>query len=131
MSHNQLKIFFDSDCPFCRLEARWLGRWDKKGAIVFEDIAAPDFDASAFGFELDTLHKELHATYPDGTVLVGMDVFRAAYRAVGLGWLLAPTGWPVLRGLFDWLYRMFAKNRVVLGRRIGGRCVDGTCRSDG
>ena len=31
---------------------------------------------------------------------VGMAVFRLAYRAVGLGWLVAPTGWPLLRPLF-------------------------------
>jgi len=40
-----------------------------------------------------------------------MSVFRATYKAVGLGWLLAPTGWPVLKPLFDLIYRLFAKYR--------------------
>ncbi len=49
-----------------------------------------------------------------------MSVFRATYKAVGLGWLLAPTGWPVLKPLFDGLYRLFAKYRAPLARLVAG-----------
>ena len=50
---------------------------------------------------------------------LGRAVVRQAYRAVGLGWILAPTGWPVLRPVFDWLYLGFARYRVRLGRAFG------------
>jgi predicted DCC family thiol-disulfide oxidoreductase YuxK len=58
-------------------------------------------------------------------------VFREAYAAVGLGWLVAPTGWPILRPLFDVGYRWFARNRVRLGRIFGRRCEDGRCAIPG
>jgi predicted DCC family thiol-disulfide oxidoreductase YuxK len=64
----------------------------------------------------------VHAVSSDGTTLVGMDAVRAAYGAVGLGWLLAPTRWPGLRPLFDRFYRWFADNRQrisALARRLG------------
>jgi len=34
----------------------------------------------------------IHGVFPDGRMVRKVEVFRQAYRAVGLGWLLAPTG---------------------------------------
>ena len=54
----------------------------------------------------------------------------SALRTVrsGLGWLVAPTGWPLLRPLFDRLYGGFARHRIGLGRLFGRRCDSGSCR---
>jgi len=52
-----------------------------------------------------------------------------AYRAVGLGWLLAPAGWPVLGWFFDGLYAVFARYRVRLRRLFGRSCATGACGS--
>jgi predicted DCC family thiol-disulfide oxidoreductase YuxK len=54
---------------------------------------------------------------PDGTLVEGVEVFRRAYAAVGLGWLVAPTRWPLLRPLADAAYRWFARNRLRLTGR--------------
>lgn len=71
---------------------------------------------------------EIHGVYPDGRLVKGATAFRAAYRAVGLGWLLAPTGWPLLKPLFDRLYALFARHRLRLGHYFGGNpCQDGRC----
>jgi len=55
-----------------------------------------------------------------------MEVFRRAYGAVGLGWLLAPSRWPLLGRLFDAAYRWFARNRLRwTGRQAA--CAAGHC----
>ena len=46
---------------------------------------------------------------------------------IGLGWLLAPTGWPGLRWLFDHGYEWFARNRIAIGRIFGRKCDSGVC----
>lgn len=34
---------------------------------------------------------EIHGVYPDGQLIKGIGVFRETYKAVGLGWLMAPN----------------------------------------
>ena len=101
MSDWKLKLLFDGQCPYCRLEVRWLGRWNRQGHLVFEDISSDFFEADRYGLKHDDLIAVLHGVLPDGQVIRGPEVFRRAYRAVGLGWILAPTGWPLLRPVFD------------------------------
>ena len=69
---------------------------------------------------------QIHGVLPSGTVIKGMAVFRRAYDAVGLGWLLAPTNWPILRRLSDACYAWFARNRRWLTRRAQG-CDSSLC----
>jgi predicted DCC family thiol-disulfide oxidoreductase YuxK len=70
----------------------------------------------------------------DGRVIKDVAVFREAYRLVGLGWLYAPTAWPLIGPLVDALYALWARWRLRLtGRgelqdlcdRRQGRCGAG------
>ena len=54
----------------------------------------------------------IHAIRRDGTVLVNVDVFREAYRLIGLGWLYLPTTWPLVRPLVNRLYGLWAAKRL-------------------
>jgi predicted DCC family thiol-disulfide oxidoreductase YuxK len=123
----QFKLLYDGACPFCRLEARWLAWWNKRGKLVLEDIAAPGFDAARYGVSHEDLMGVMHGVLPDGRLVRKVEAFRHAYRAVDLGWLLAPTGWPGLRWIFDGLYAAFARYRVPVSRLFGGSCDSGTC----
>jgi len=127
MNHWRFKILFDGECPLCQREARWLQSRNQNGWLAFEDIAAPGFDPAIY----HTTHAELmgviHGVYPDGRIVKKVAVFREAYRTVGLGWLLAPTGWPVLRWFADLGYEWFARNRMRIGRLFGRKCETGTC----
>lgn len=117
----KLRILFDGDCPLCAREIAMLRRLDRgRGRIGFEDIAAPGFHAGDYGLEQATLMARIHAALPDGQVIEGVEVFRRAYAAVGLGWLVVPTRWPLLRNLTEAAYSVFAKNRL----RWTGREVD-------
>ncbi len=73
----------------------------------------------------------MHGVFPDGRVVRRVAAFREAYRAVGLGWLLAPTGWPGLRWIADRAYGLFARNRIRIGRLFGRECPDDACAVHG
>jgi len=115
----RLTLFYDGECPFCRREVAALRRRDRRAALQLQDIAAPGFDAARYGLSREEVHRALHARTADGRILRGMEAVRAAYRAVGLGGLAAPTGWPLLRPLFDAAYAVFARHRRRWGRRFG------------
>ena len=127
MSEWRFKLLYDGQCPFCRLEVRWLQRRDKRGRLVFEDISTPEFDASLYGLTREDVMGVMHGVFPDGRIVSKIEVFRQAYHAVGLGWLVGPIGWPVLRWFFDVLYALFARYRVSLGRIFGRVCDTDTC----
>jgi predicted DCC family thiol-disulfide oxidoreductase YuxK len=124
----KLKLLFDGSCPLCVREAYWLQRRNQHGHLAFEDISLPDSNASRYGLTHEQAMEVIHGVYPDGRVISKLEVFRQAYRLIGLGWLLAPTGWPLLRALSNCGYEWFARHRVFLGRLLGGRkCQNGSC----
>ncbi len=111
-------LLYDGECPVCRREVAWLHRRDRRRRLVFVDISDPDFDAARYGCDPAEVRRVLHAVQPDGAVVKAMDAVRLAYRETGLGWLAAPSGWPVLRILFDAAYALFARNRKNIGRML-------------
>lgn len=100
-----------------------LQRWDRRGRILFTDIAAPEFHAETLGQSLTTLMAEIHGRLPDGTWIKGVEVFRRLYTAVGFGPLVWLTRLPGLSQLLDLGYRLFARNRL----KLTGRCTAETC----
>ncbi|GAB6139597.1 DUF393 domain-containing protein [Methylosoma difficile] len=127
----EFTLFYDGQCPICRKEVAFLSRCNKHGRLVLQDIHSAGFNAEDYGKKTAELMAEIHGLLPDGRIIKGMPVFRAAYRAVGLGWLMAPTGWPVINLIFDGLYVLFAKYRLSLGVLFGRtNCPDGVCSSN-
>jgi predicted DCC family thiol-disulfide oxidoreductase YuxK len=115
----RFKLLYDGECPFCQWEAKWLGHLGQDGSLATEDICAPGFEPSQYGATMEQLMGSLHGVFPDGGQTKGLETFRQAYRAVGLGWVFAPTGWPVLRWGFDCAYYLFARYRVTIGKLFG------------
>jgi predicted DCC family thiol-disulfide oxidoreductase YuxK len=123
----EITFLHDGDCPLCAREVEMLRRLDKgRGRLAFDDIAAPGFDASRYDTTQHALMARIHGVLPDGSLIEGVEVFRRAYAAVGLGWLIAPTRWPLLRPLADAAYRWFARNRLRLTGR-NERCTTERC----
>lgn len=124
----EFTVLYDGACPICQKEVAWLCWKNTRGKLSLRDIRAQGFDPARYGKSMPELLAEIHGVHPDGSMIKGMPVFRASYRAVGLGWLLAPTGWPLLRPLFDGLYRLFARHRSKLGGMLTGvTCRDAAC----
>lgn len=127
----RITLLIDGLCPLCAHEARMLRRLDRgRGRVAIVDIAEPGFDPDGYGATMDEVMGRMHGVRPDGSLVTGMEAFRLAYRAVGLGWLLAPTAWPVLRPAFDALYRWFARNRYRITRNPHA-CSPDRCRPPG
>ncbi len=121
-------ILIDGACPLCRHEANLLRRLDRgRGRLDLIDIASPRFEPAGLGVTLDQVMGSIHGLTRDGRLVWGVEVFRRAYAAVGWGWLWAPTGWPILRPVFDAAYGWFARRRLWLTGRQR-RCDVGTCR---
>jgi predicted DCC family thiol-disulfide oxidoreductase YuxK len=123
-------VLYDGDCPLCTREIQFLRRRDRsRQRIQFEDIAHHSFDPASHGVVGLDLMARIHGVLPSGRVVEGVEVFREAYAAVGLGWLLAPTRWPGLRWLVDHAYRAFARNRLRWTGRDSG-CESDRCQVD-
>jgi predicted DCC family thiol-disulfide oxidoreductase YuxK len=115
----QIKLLYDGDCPLCMREVNFLRKKDAgRGLIKFVDIAddnyAPDDNA---GIDFETAMGRIHAIRADGTVIKNVEVFRQIYSVLGIGWLYAPTRWPLIGPLVDKLYDIWADLRL----RVTGR----------
>lgn len=119
-----VEVFYDGDCPLCVREIRLLRRKDRAGRIEFTDIAAPSFDATAYGRTQAALMARIAGRLPDGTWLDGVEVFRRLYAAIGWRRAVAVSRWPGLSHLLELAYTLFARNRL----RLTGRCADGACK---
>jgi predicted DCC family thiol-disulfide oxidoreductase YuxK len=125
----ELRLLYDGECPLCSREVAFLRRRDARARILFDDIASPDFDPARFGLDQASVMARIHGVLPDGRVIEGMEVFRRAYAAVGLGWVLAPSRWPLLGRVYDAAYRVFARNRLRWTGRAGAACDAQRCAS--
>ena len=111
-----LILLYDAGCAVCSLEMDHLRSRNHEGKLAFIDIATPGFDPTPFGATLAEMNAEIHARCADGQVIRGVQLLRLAYEAVGLGWVLRPTAWPLLRTLSDISYRLFARHRRSISR---------------
>jgi predicted DCC family thiol-disulfide oxidoreductase YuxK len=118
-----IEVFFDGGCPLCVREMGLLRKWDRRSRIKFTDIHDPLFVAADVGKSQDELMAQIYGRLPDGTWVIGVEVFRRLYAAVGLGPLVWISRWPVISQLLGVGYKVFARNRLWLT----GRCESGTC----
>jgi predicted DCC family thiol-disulfide oxidoreductase YuxK len=131
-----LTLFFDGQCPVCRTEMQSLRQRDTAGRLRFDDVRAEGFAVPA-GTTLDHMLASIHARTADGRIVAGVETLRLAYRAVGLGWLVAPTTWPGLRGASERGYLWVARHRFAMPSWLGlaglglrsrkAHCTDSTC----
>ena len=114
----ELTLLYDGGCPLCLREVNFLRKRDQHLRIAFVDINASDYSPEQHqGISYRQAMGRIHAIQGNGTVLRDVAVFREAYRLIGLGWLYAPTAWPVIRPLADWAYGLWAQWRLALTGR--------------
>jgi predicted DCC family thiol-disulfide oxidoreductase YuxK len=116
-----LTLLYDGNCPVCTLEMHALRERDlikqpDAPKLRLVDISAPGFDPRPYGASLAAMNALIHAQRPDGSLVIGVEVFRLAYGAVGLGHWVAPTGWRWLKPLVDRGYALFAAHRYGFSR---------------
>lgn len=143
MPRYPLTVFYDASCPICNLEMNNLKTRNTAGRLCFIDASTPEFDASPFGVSKDDMMQALHVMASDGEMFSGVPAIRFIYQAVGLGWVVAPSAWPLIQPLCKWLYRRIASHRHLLSdvfsdliiaiaaRRLARQsraCKNGTCQ---
>ena len=92
---------------------------DKLGKLTYTDLEAPGFEEGAArnGYlDYETALSSFHAVTAEGELLKGMPVFKAAYDAVGLGWVWAVYDNPIAAKVLDFGYGLFARFRTDLTR---------------
>ena len=125
-------MLYDGGCPLCLREVSFLRRRDQRGRLAFVDVDAPNYNPEAWGgISYRQAMARIHAIRSDGTVLMNVAVFREAYRLIGLGWLYAPTTWPLIQPLVNRLYDIWAGKRLQWTGRadLETLCTD-RCRLD-
>lgn len=125
MSTATFEVFYDGDCPLCVREISALRALDRRGRVRFTDIADPRFDPAREGLPAwETLMDRIHGRVLEtGTIVEGVEVFRALYEAVGLGPLVRWTRLGPVDHLLERAYAAFASRRL----RLTGRCDERGC----
>lgn len=111
-------VWFDGACPLCIREIALMRRLDRRGAIHFVDVAAPD---ALCPIDRHDLLARFHAR-ENGVMLSGAAAFAAMWRAIPV---LKPLGWAarnrmILNGL-EWLYLRFLGVRPRLQKLLANR----------
>ena len=113
-----VKLLYDSLCPICMREIRMLSRRNQAQKLAFVDIADLTYDPNEnAGIDFHTAMGTIHAIRRDGTVLTGIEAFRASYEAVGLGWVYAITRIRPIGLIAEVIYSIWARHRLwITGR---------------
>ncbi len=127
LTKTKLTLLFDGGCPLCRREVKFLRSRDINKSISFIDIDSSSYDPkSNKGITYREAMGRIHAIDSSGEILKDIEVFREAYKLIGLGWIYAPTTWPCLKRLSNWLYQNWAYWRLSITRR---KPLDELCQS--
>ena len=140
----RINLLYDGECPLCVWEVNALKQKDKgRGLVKFTNIAEDTYSAADNGgVDYATAMGRIHAVLADGTVIKNVEVFRQVYQVLGAGWIYAPTGWPIIGPLVDWVYGVWAQWRlaitgrpsldILLAKRDArrGECCGDRCRLD-
>lgn len=119
----QVEVFFDGDCPLCLREIRFLRWMDRRDHIRFTDIAHPSFRPADYGKSMTEFMDEIQGRLPDGSWIVGVEVFRRVYAALRFRVIVAITRLPGISHGLDFGYKLFSKNRL----KLTGRCKAESC----
>ena len=115
---SRLKTYFAIG-GLCLHEVNLLAKLDREKKLRFTDIESVTYNADLpqnGRVSYSDAMKKIHAVCSTGEVLRGVEVFRRAYGAVGLGWIYAFTNIPYISGFVENIYDFWAKYRTLITR---------------
>jgi len=118
-----INLLYDGDCHVCMKQVEFLTkRMDENpeyaGLVRLTNLADPAYDPTeSGGVAFEDGMRHIHAVTRDGEVVMGMDVFRRVYAAIGMEWVYALTKLPFMGAAFDRLYDVWAEHRLLLTGR--------------
>jgi len=114
-----LTVYFDGECPICRLEIDLMKILNRRERIQFIDFSTSSYRPADHGLGQCDLGRVIHARWSDGTLITGVEVFREMWEAIGLGFLARFSRLSGINTLLVKAYAWFAKNRLWLTKRAG------------
>jgi predicted DCC family thiol-disulfide oxidoreductase YuxK len=117
----KINLLYDGACPLCLREVNFLQKKDAgRGLVKFTDIAELDYNpVENGGVDFETAMGRIHAVRADGTVIKNVAVFQEVYEALGIGWMYAPTKWPIVGPVVNKIYDLWADQRLAVTGRQG------------
>lgn len=120
----RLVVLYDRDCSFCAWSARRIWDLDRRGRLEFlalQDAATSARPELVRAAAERPLMDAIHALdVEDGTILVGGRAMIAIFEELPGGALVrAWVRLPFIPPLIDLGYRVVARNRHRIGRRLG------------
>jgi predicted DCC family thiol-disulfide oxidoreductase YuxK len=113
-----LTIYYESACALCNSEMTNLRLRNTADLLRFVDVSDPAFRDPPPGTTPADLLALIHAQRADGGVIRGVEVFRLAYTAVGLGWVRRVLDLPLLGRLAERSYPWLARHRHQIPRWV-------------
>jgi predicted DCC family thiol-disulfide oxidoreductase YuxK len=120
-------VIYDGHCRFCSGQVERLHRLDNRGRLAFLSLHDPEVARRYPDLEHEALMQQMVVVDHQGHRHWGAAGFR--YLSARLPWLwwLAPVMHiPGSLGLWQAMYRQFAKRRYLFGRT--NACDSGSCR---
>lgn len=113
-----LTLYYDGLCPLCTAEVKYLMLRDTDQRLRFVDVQQAGFVSPIDGVSMQQMLALIHAQTADGQVLVGVDAFERAYRAVGIDWVAAALRLPGVSHLARSLYPWIVRHRMQIPRWV-------------
>lgn len=115
----KINLLYDGECPLCLREVNFLQKKDAgRGLVKFTDIADLNYNPAENGnVDFETAMGRIHAVRADGTVVKNVAVFQEVYDAIGIGWMYAPTKWPIIGPIVNKIYDLWADKRLAVTGR--------------
>ena len=114
-----LTLYYDGQCPLCLAEIRFLSRRPHGGLLAFVDVTTDTAQTVADGISCAAALANMHGRLADGTLLVGVSVFPAAYQRAGLPAMAWVFSRPWLQPFWRAAYAVFARYRHGISRVVG------------
>ena len=127
-SEKQLTIFYDGECPICRMEVNYYERLDRSDALVWQDICELSDAQLPTGKTREVLLGKFHVQEPTGDWHVGVDAFSAIWTRLPvfrrLAWIFRTPGLRQIaelgyRGFLAW-QRRHRQKRIAAGAHFTG-----------
>lgn len=123
-------IYYDGWCSMCIKSVGFIQKYDKDHSIL-ECVDFRKLDDPRLHFvniDRESLIKTVHTLTPDGNLYAGPEAIRRAFNAVGKRHNASWTALPIIRPIFNFCYRIFARNRLKWFATH--QCKDGSCKID-
>ena len=113
-------VIFDGDCPLCRVSVDALRVRDSEGLLAFVPGQEPEIEENYPGISRDEAAAAIHLVGPDGEIWEGAGAVEKLARILpGFRWLRVLFALPFARRLAGPIYRIVARNRMILRNRMG------------